>query len=500
MPNLTLWAVNTVASWDPEPLIEALARPTVFGARNEVAPGNRRPFNRASDQSTPHALSHEDGDPLFNEYFVPIAVKCIGDPDRFRRVFADRLTADGLARLDRILWYYDEYFVTKPEMAPWYGYWNASPDGVVMFTRERGLGFYELVASQPLGVLVGYSQGGLVARYLAWLDEKLMRPDKRSICGVITVQSPLRGSPFANQRNESSVAMGLLGMLTGVAGFPIVPAGSNAEVEAALMALTARRLGTSHFSAQTVADLLDAARKDAAAKNVAVLPQTLAAQMATATGHPKDLGARFRLVVTLRKWLSGLVPIHTFPTAFSDLNPMDLDKPESVLGSLARDPLQHTWVGSIVGTNNRVSQLAADGRPWWQQLALQRLLGSERFQRVLDPAEAAYSGAAMLDSRQDAKERQVGLQRDFLEGLDVETSDGSTRRIDRFAHDFIIPSASQAALPPADPPPRGFLGNLINASGTHLGGSLPEGGESDQKLVVQMLRRIGKEVTVSAFP
>ena len=70
MPALTLWAVNTVASWDPEPLVEALARPTVFGAKNDVVLGNRAPFDRASDGSTQHALSHEDGDPLAAEDFL----------------------------------------------------------------------------------------------------------------------------------------------------------------------------------------------------------------------------------------------------------------------------------------------------------------------------------------------------------------------------------------------------------------------------------------------
>ena len=68
-----------------------------------------------------------------------------------------------------------------------------------MFTSPKGeaphAGLYEIVATQARAqqrpaVLVGYSQGGLVARFLAWMDEQLFEPKYRAIAGVVLVRVP----------------------------------------------------------------------------------------------------------------------------------------------------------------------------------------------------------------------------------------------------------------------------------------------------------------------
>jgi hypothetical protein len=44
-----------------------------------------------------------------------------------------------------------------------------------------------------------------VANYLAFIDEHFVRPEKRCVLGVISVQGPLRGSTFAMHELESHV-------------------------------------------------------------------------------------------------------------------------------------------------------------------------------------------------------------------------------------------------------------------------------------------------------
>jgi hypothetical protein len=57
------------------------------------------------------------------------------------------------------------------------------------------LGYHEILQcataqSGGLNVLIGYSEGGTVARYLALVDEQIAKPEKRCIHSVITVQGP----------------------------------------------------------------------------------------------------------------------------------------------------------------------------------------------------------------------------------------------------------------------------------------------------------------------
>ena len=258
MGNYTLWCLNRVADWDRGRLARALSVKGVWSAKHEVRLGSRALFdthpgweaNRGSG-----VLMHEEDD--CNEYFVPLAVKCIGDPDGFLSRLGDRMSAEGRQRFEALRTDFARYFAfaDPPEADPeWRRYWERSPVAsalwqVGMFTRADGptpyAGFYEIVATDARdndrqAILAGYSQGGLVARFLAWMDEQLIAPQHRAIAGVVLVQSPNHGSPLADTANADNVSAGLMGILAGLGGYPIVGA-TNPNTRAAIEALVAGR-------------------------------------------------------------------------------------------------------------------------------------------------------------------------------------------------------------------------------------------------------------------
>ena len=185
--------------------------------------------------------------------------------------------------------------------AAWRRYWEPfrlrdALAHVGMFTRTKGeaphAGLYEIVATDARAqdrqaVLVGYSQGGLVARFLAWMDEQLLDPKQRAIAGVVLVQSPNHGSPLADAANADNVSAGLLGILVGLAGYPIV-GGADPQTRAAIDALVTGQAPpgspTWRFGVGAICGILDAAIRDAS---------------------PKRAG-RYDLLRTARKWLTGL--------------------------------------------------------------------------------------------------------------------------------------------------------------------------------------------------
>lgn len=68
-------------------------------------------------------------------------------------------------------------------------------------------------------------------------------------------------------------------------------------------------------------------------------------------------------------------------------------------------------------------------------------------------------------------------------------------RLPAFAHDFVIPSVSQA-LYVAGPtrPERHFLGNHVNRDATHVSGGRADGEGSDRPLVEQLLRDLAGQL------
>ena len=175
-----------------ERLARALAVRGLWTSKHDVQLGSRARFDRNPRwEATRGAgvLMHEEQ--ACDEYFVPIAVKCIGDPDGFLARLGDRMSADGRRRFEALRTDFARYFAFTDTLGgelPWHSYWEPFPMSnplwkVGMFTRTDGptpyAGLYEIVASEARehdrqAILVGYSQGGLVARFLAWMDEQLI--------------------------------------------------------------------------------------------------------------------------------------------------------------------------------------------------------------------------------------------------------------------------------------------------------------------------------------
>jgi hypothetical protein len=485
----TLWCLNRIARWDRARLVRALAVGGLWGAKHDVVLGSRARFDREASwekKCGPGVLMHEDYD--CDEYFVPIAVKCIGDPDGFLERLGDRMSSEGLERFEALRVNFAKYFaLVGPDGQPaWRTYWEPFPIGnalwnVGMFTRRDGpspyAGLYEIVAHDApdrRAVLAGYSQGGLVALFLAWMDEQLMQPDRRAIAGVVTAHSPTHGSPLADTKNANNVSTGLLGILIGLAGYPIVGAAdpNTRSAIAALAAGTAPPEGPVwHFGVGAVAEILDAALNDT--PNVDT-PQA---------DHLR----------TARKWLTGLTAEKT-KTAFADLDPVGLDDPRTILGRLVTTPLLATYHGATVGADTGLEDLVLAGRSclwrWLVHLFVAR--------RWLAPVEEAYGRIALDEAAAgfplDVRHQKIAAL--YQTGFAGQGKDGPGIAIGPFKHDFVVPSVSLALYALAPPAaPDFFLGNKLNPRGTHISGGNEGDPDSDSPLVRRMLTKMGERLS-----
>src|SRR5207248_1095447 len=174
----------------------------------------------------------------------------------------------------------------------WQYYWKPNPKAVfpnLTMVSPLGHGYYKALQDYTRAnpgfrhVLVGYSQGGLVARYLAYIDEYLF--DNALIDGVITIDSPNFGSPLGRAANADNVVQCLSLVLAGIGQ---LDAASFPETEAMIRSLT----GAPHqLSLPLILELLD--------------KPLLEFRMLGATKMAKNPRV-FDFLETARKWLSGL--------------------------------------------------------------------------------------------------------------------------------------------------------------------------------------------------
>ena len=492
----TLWTLNRVATWNLDRLAEELSVKSIFSTRHDVVLGSRARADVNGALSREGVLSHEEKD--WDEYFVPIPVKCIGDPAGFMSRLGPRFSATGAVAAQQLIADFPQYF-TPTSGGPWRGYWTKTGT-VGMFTAPSGpgrpdgfKGFYEILVdavdkyNAGPAVLVGYSQGGLVARFLAYMDELFMPLDKRCVAGVVTVQAPNHGSPLANAdpANVNSISDGLFSILTGVAGYPISPVDVQMKVHdpatSAMLRAIVRGSPTAKGSQADIhipALLLEAAVSDAG------------------TNKKSE-----NFPATARKWLTGLLPAPSPapPTAFCDLDPRNLDKPSTVLGRLHRFSLKDTWHGAVMGSDIRVNDLLAAGRNWLVRLAIRCVPGwlgvADTLAAIEKPwgqicMDETVSGAAMAP-----EESRVALA--YMAGVRVFGTGTKSVKVLPRAHDFVIPSVSQAMHlfdDPQGPRPPKFLGNALNPKGTHISGGDETDSDSDSSVVRSMLDALGNQL------
>jgi len=489
----TLWCLNRIAGWNLGDLRDALR-----GMSNAARLGSRERFDDPPQGMKPTAdgvLMHED--PLRDEYFVPIVVKCVGNPGGFFQRVGSAMSLDGQRLFQQLLDDYPDFYrpADPPPDVHWRNYWKTFPLGgagwnLGMLTRAGAdenaqddcLGYYEIVrreaiANDEKAVLVGYSQGGLVARFLAWMDEQLMPPEQRVIAGVITVQSPNHGSPLAGHGDERLVSVGLLGMLTALAGVPIVDANPSTHIAVRKLAdgmLTLPPSQTHYrFGVNAVCAILDYAIVDAVA------------------GGRQD-SQLAELLRTARKWLTGLSP-DKVQTAFRDLDPSGLDDDKTVLGRLTKSPHRELFHGAVIGANSSLEDLILQTRPWYERWPVRKLVAPTRFSNI----ETAYSKIALNEEANHQYPPGTPLRRQlahhYARGLD---GNGADPELPGFAHDFVIPSVSEA-LCLFNPPPPGnrFLGNVVNRRATHISGAQPSGRASDVPYVLRMLGDLSQRLS-----
>ncbi len=487
MGRYTLWCLNRVARWNKRQLMGALA-----GGRHAVRLGSRAGFDRAPIGQTEEGGMGGDGvlmheELACDEYFVPIVVKCVGDPDRFLARFGARMSPQGRDRFEKLRADFPQFYPHQGRPAhlrDWREYWKPFPFNsafwhVGMFTRPDGedahAGLYEIVAREAAAhderaVLVGYSQGGVVARFLAWIDEQLMVPDQRAIAAVVTVQSPNQGSPLCDGANHDNAGVGLLGALTGLLGYPIVPP-RDPRTRAAVDALVAGALHVHdpqarpasapfHFGVGAICALLDAMVADT----------------------PGEQPEKTELLRTCRKWLTGLSPAKTV-TAFGDLDPRGLDDPGTVLGRLLDDPHQQVLHGAVIGGDPSAEDLLIQERPWWQRWLIRLLVRPSHFEDLGQP----YTRIALDEAAAHIPTgpRHSELAQRYRSGLSGSAAEVT---LPPFAHDFAIPAASQALYALGGRPPHAaFLGNRLNARATHVSGGDPQSPACDLPLVDKLL-------------
>lgn len=468
---------------------------------------------RPGEEYIPFALMNEFGEK--NEYYVPIPVKCLGK--RF---------TDPRCRHLR-----DEFVKRKNPERPsektvFKSYWGLRRNAYIteknsMNTRPT-TGYYEILGHLTATrgckhLLIAYSQGGLVARYLAYLDEYVFKEDL--IEGVVTVESPNFGSPLANPVMKESAIDGVLSAVNTLFG--------SSE---ALIGVQKEALDFHH-----VTEALSAVRQT---ESFSKMPFYFV-----------------RFIETAEKWLSGLRG--TVGSAFFDQNIYRLGIAGSVLNSVNGFLPRRIQYGALVGCGTRMdgfldafirfpfkklapmtkialiavglglttavcfSSLALlFGIFSWNSTALFPVAGSlatllfafaawrkddlARFlvKRVLNrtnirKSELIYKELVMRN------EPPEGLTphplAEVIEDLHAQgLKFRSGHKLRKRDHDFVIPSAYQLSFVldggrPSFERQGRFLGNLINSTANHESGKSPvfPDGKRQERLLFQLLERFG---------
>ena len=489
MAKLTLWLLNRVVDWaQPSPgaaseaMVTALAKRGLFGGgRHDVEYGDRNRFNERSqtgqllERSRRGELMHEGS--LRGEYFVPIPVKCLGDP----AITLGGIQRPGAEPLVEALLAENPYYDPEDAALYWEGYWATRriPNTHTRMNTADKLPLYGLLQehSRKTGrrnVLVGYSQGGLVARYLAFIDEQLVAPAHRCVAGVITVQAPNRGSPLARSKNADGVAAGILHIVAAMAELP---------------PRHFKQLGKYLDQVLVREGHVDLERIDA-------LLLEIIEDLKTPGLPARAVGRKLDLFSTARKWLSGLNASEA--TAFYDLNGERINRAGSVLNHLYHYPPEATPFGAVIGTDSDLVEFLASVHFLARAYVMFKRDAVTRF--FAEPA-ALYADEVMAEHEASPEGAFGQLVFDYARGMTRDTHPDLALEggeIGGKAHDFVIPAVSQVALAPSAASQRMLLGNLINPDASHISGaSRSDGGDTDLDLVCDLLKRMADALPVA---
>lgn len=519
--NLTLWLLNRVVAWESDPnLAQPLQAALAAGGHRvqlgqRVAASHPQPLGMArlqvqansTESSALGELMHEGPLQLgstqrtaYDEYFVPIPLKCLGAPDYdgdgcpvLPEFWAKRVT-DPLKRQALLqifapavnpcfeqagLSKFREAGLGNPAVKPTRPLEPAVPPApatdqarpakhlVDEFTDVRlnlspefwSGGYYRILAESAArhgpNVLVGYSQGGTVAQFLAYVDEHLVDETKRCIHGVVAVQAPLRGSTLAMASRAADVAQALHEAVLSVRGQALL-----------------RKL----FVPAWLKPVLDPLLVPGKVPTVAQINRAI--DIAWQANQGGDLGI-LEVLKTSRKWLSGLSGCKEL--AFYDLDCSRLGEAGSVLHALHTQPLVATRQGGVAGTCSELTplaeQLMLDRAPWlrWVRWPLRwglpLVVGqSERIlrERAMDMMPEPSGGAELRQLRQEWLAGRPGAGPGWRLTrlvLGKALRDVAVAKLPARSGDFVIPAASQVVAGGV------FLRNYVNEDASHLSGA-----------------------------
>jgi hypothetical protein len=384
------------------------------------------------------------------EYFVPITLKCIGNsPTPIGDPFLQNLDSGLLQRIKDNNFPYN--LSNFDENIFWESPAPINPIQKMQMATSLKRGYLQLLFDYlqlpqhhdqgKKHILVGYSQGGLVARFIQYLDRYVYRT--HVIAGVITIASPNWGSPAANKYNLNNINTVLTQII-------------NHNIQAVLPLSDA------------ISTYLNSAFPNAAAlKSVPDLVTYLDQQLTKFAENKKSfiqVQRDLNLAISMRKWLSGLVPHMGLNTAFNDLGITNYGNSYSVLSLVNDNNPYHIetntgYYGAIINTNNRAIELASSalGLPidYIPIPALQTNFEeiSDLYQSIMTDVPESIDGFTDK-SRFEKYQEKIMRSKVYL-------GDKANR------HDFVIPSSNQVIH---EKGPDGYLGNLLSET-NHISGT-----------------------------
>ncbi|URA10405.1 PGAP1-like alpha/beta domain-containing protein [Thermospira aquatica] len=365
------------------------------------------------------------------EYFVPIAVKCLGKNWKP----SDEMTREGqkiVQEMQRL--YFDHW-----NLPPWESFWDGSSSFRNMQT-EKGEGYYDILRKRHKNgdkhILIGYSQGGVVARFLAFLDEYIY--GNNLIDTVITIASPLQGSPLADPFHRETVTDAIIKILLSMLSF-YESYDETPGYKGVLKFL-------SRIDFEDIYRLLSLWIEDSLRlAEISPYYTTIASYLST-----------------FRKWLSGLTGNRE--SAFWELSPSRLLSPFSVLGLIQRPVKAKT--ASIITGNHSLQEIARDylvlTRGRWIRLLWGIMKGWLLSQKV--GGQTLYQNIQIMQHIYDREIMAIGEKED---------------------HDFMVPSKRQTIEE------KPSLGCFFIPEASHLSGKDPfsPGGKKIVSSVINALKK-----------
>lgn len=460
MSKTKIWVLNAtehLIKHNPEAII------SILGYDN-CELGNRRDFEEWKDGYPPPRNEPYNLMPDI-EYFVPIAAKCIGS--RFE-TFSD-------PRLKQIFNFYEEQWnqadsrIKINNTGPVYrSFWTheCGPDGMSkMITKDpvnpdNCLGYYDLLErTGESHILIGYSEGGLVARYLSWLDENIFK--KGIIKAIITISSPNYGSPLANPDNADQITSGFIETIFTI--FSMVPGNYG--------------------------DLIKYLQSSVQYKNIAVILNLLIKSVANdeILTH-KESTKLMKILATAKKWTSGLTGDKA--TAFADMDIFNIEKyPLSILSTINREPLKTVKFSSIISADSRFKDTAMSLLPWYMRIIFyifilnEKLFLNRKLNDNLKIITKIFQDEIMTEKNKTGNIKIIQDRIDqYYKGSDILPVE---------ANDFIMPSSYQV-FDEIMNNRSNFYGNYINKKANHNTGMEADmaGGRENLRLIKQILKKI----------